>query len=423
MQIRICKGAALRGPAGIGDENGGGNDMTIREKIDNKKVLIWGYGLEGKSAKRFIETHCAPARLEVFEGKQSDLDEDAYDVIIKSPGIPTDHFNDKYTAATDLFLSEFAPQTIGITGTKGKSTTSSLLYHILKECSGRPVFLVGNIGVPCLDIYDDITPDSIIVFEMSCHQLEHAYYSPHVAVMLNIYEDHLDRYGTKERYFEAKKNITLKQSAGDHFIVGDQVPHIKTDAKVWIIPFMGGPRFDMAIKGSHNQINAFFAYVIAKDLYGCDDAALRASIAGFTGLRHRLEYIGNVDGIDFYDDSISTIPEATIAAAKSVPNVHTLLIGGMDRHIDYDVLVGFIREHGELDYIFMYESGYRIYEDVKQYPNCMAVADLKAAVAEAKSRTPVGKACILSPAAASYGYFKNFEERGDVFAKLALGNS
>ena len=100
-----------------------------------------------------------------------------------------------------------------------------------------------------------------------------------------------------------------------------------------------------------------------------------------------------------------------------------LLIGGMDRHIDYDVLVGFIREHGELDYIFMYESGYRIYEDVKQYPNCVAVADLKAAVAEAKSRTPVGKACILSPAAASYGYFKNFEERGDVFAKLALGNS
>ena len=397
--------------------------MTIKEKLDNKKVLIWGYGLEGKSAKRFIETHCEPASLEVFEGKQNELNEDAYDVIIKSPGIPTEHFNEKYTAATDLFLSEFAAQTIGITGTKGKSTTSSLLYHILKECSGRPVFLVGNIGVPCLDIYDDITPESIIVFEMSCHQLEHAYYSPHVAVMLNIYEDHLDRYVTKERYFEAKKNITLKQTAEDHFLVSDQVPHIKTDAKVWIMPFAGGPRFDMALKGSHNQINAFFAFVIAKDLYGCDAAALRKSIAEFTGLRHRLEYIGNVNGIDFYDDSISTIPEATIAAAKSVQNVYTLLIGGMDRHIDYDVLTEFIREHEELYYIFMYESGQRIFKDVEHYPNCVTVADLKAAVAEAKRVTPVGRACILSPAAASYGYFKNFEERGDVFAKLALGNS
>ena len=397
--------------------------MTIKEKIDGKKVLIWGYGLEGKSAKRFIETHCSPASLEVFEGKQNELNEDAYDVIIKSPGIPTDHFNDKYTAATDLFLSEFAAQTIGITGTKGKSTTSSLLYHILKECSGKPVFLVGNIGVPCLDIYDDITPDSIIVFEMSCHQLEHAYYSPHVAVMLNLYEDHLDRYVTKERYFEAKKNITLKQTENDHFIVSDQVPHIKTDARVWVIPFMGGPRFEMVLKGSHNQINAFFAYVIAKDIYGCDDREIRASIAEFTGLRHRLEYVGNVNGIDFYDDSISTIPEAAIAAAASVQNAHTLLIGGMDRHIDYTVLLDYIRQHGELDYIFMYESGRRIYEDVKELVNCRLCDDLQEAVKLAKELTPTGGACILSPAAASYGYFKNFEERGDVFAKLALGNS
>ncbi len=395
--------------------------MKLSDKLENKRVLIWGYGLEGRSTERFLKAHCKLQSLEIYEGRQDGIDEAKYDLIIKSPGIATEHYTEKYTAATDLFLEEFADRTIGITGTKGKSTTASLLYHILKECSGRPVFLVGNIGVPCLDMYDEITDDSIIVFEMSCHQLEYAKISPHVAVMLNIFEDHLDRYITKERYFNAKKNITTHQKAGDFFLVGEQVPVIPTEAKTIVVPFWQGPTFEMRLKGSHNRINAFFAYLIAKDIYGCDEKAVRDSISDFDGLRHRMELVGTAGGIEFYDDSISTIPEATIAAAKSIPNAGTLLIGGMDRHIDYEVLVDFIFKHEEYEYIFMYESGKRIFGEVSSLSYCRYCEDLTAAVALAKTLTPAGKACILSPAAASYGYFKNFEERGDVFAKLALG--
>ncbi len=396
--------------------------MSIIDKLNDKRVLIWGYGLEGKSAERFLKLHCKPATMELYMGSQDGIDETLYDYIIKSPGVPAARFNGKYTAATDLFLEDFADRTIGITGTKGKSTTSSLLYHVLKECSGRPVFLVGNIGVPCLDVYDEITPDSIIVFEMSCHQLEHAAISPHVAVMLNIFEDHLDRYVTKERYFEAKKNITLHQTSKDFFFAGEQVPEIATSAAVRVIPFNEGPSFEMKLKGSHNQINARFVYEIATSLYGCDGDAVRRSIADFNGLRHRMELVGVSEGIEFYDDSISTIPEAAIAAVTSIPNACTLLIGGMDRHIDYDILVEFIRDHGEFRYIFMYESGRRIFKDVKDLEYCSYSEDLEEAVNAAKHLTPAGKACILSPAAASYGYFKNFEERGDVFARLALGD-
>ena len=137
----------------------------------------------------------------------------------------------------------------------------------------------------------------------------------------------------------------------------------------------------------------------------------------FKGLPHRLEHIGDVNGVAFYDDSISTIPEATISAVKSIPNVQTVLVGGMDRGIKYDVLIDFIRKNPQYQFICMYESGKRIYDAVGTCVQCRYVPDLEPAVAEAKKITAQGNACVLSPAAASYGYFKNFEERGEVFKK------
>jgi UDP-N-acetylmuramoylalanine--D-glutamate ligase len=131
-----------------------------------------------------------------------------------------------------------------------------------------------------------------------------------------------------------------------------------------------------------------------------------------------MQFAGNVNGVDYYDDSISTIPEAAIAAIRSIENAGTILLGGMDRNIDYDILIDFIREHGQYSYILMYKSGDRIYRELGDLPYCYYREDLQGAVELAKEITPAGKACILSPAAASYGYFKNFEERGDVFQKL-----
>ena len=392
--------------------------MKITDYLNDKRVLLWGYGLEGKSMEKFIKSYCSVKELAIFQGKREEIDEDAYDCIIKSPGIVAWDLSDKFTSMTDLFLGQFSGQVIGVTGTKGKSTTSSLIYTVLSKCADRPALLVGNIGFPALDYYGEITDDTVIVFEMSCHQLAHAKISPHVAVFLNLYEEHLDYYGTMDKYFRAKANITLHQKPGDYLYVGNNVPPIETAAEKTVISYDDPMRFDMGLKGDHNQFNARFAYTISTQLFGCDPEEVRGAIAEFTGLRHRMQFAGNVNGVDYYDDSISTIPEAAIAAIKSIPNSRTILLGGMDRNIDYSLLTEFIRSHGEYNYILMYKSGERVFKDVSDLPCCHYREDLRGAVELARELTPAGSAVILSPAAASYGYFKNFEERGDVFQQM-----
>ena len=395
--------------------------MRITERLAGKDVLIWGYGREGRSTENFIKTRCDVKSLDVFEGREEELPGGKYDLIIKSPGINVKSFNEKYTSQTELFLEQFGPQTLGVTGTKGKSTTSSMMYKVLRECLGERVKLVGNIGRPCLDLYDEYDADSVIIFEMSCHQLANLRFSPHVAVFLNLFEDHLDYYGTRERYFEAKKNITTHQGPGDFLFVRDDVPEIETAARRIVIPKDGKAEFDLRLPGGHNQLNARFVKAVCTQVYGCADGDVRRALADFEGLPHRMQYVATVGGVDYYDDSISTIPEATIEALRSIKNAKTVLIGGMDRNINYDVLIDFIRAHGEYEYIFAYESGRRIYEQVAELENCHYERDLEGAVELARAITPEGGACVLSPAAASYGYFRNFEERGDAFLKLVLG--
>ena len=392
--------------------------MKKYTKFDGKKILIWGYGREGKSTEEFLKRCCSPKQVDVFEGKREDFNEQEYDFVIKSPGIVMEEDDPRFTSQTEIFLETFRDNVIGVTGTKGKSTTSSLLYHCLNECMEQRVILLGNIGEPCLNYFDEIEDDTIVVFEMSCHQLAHVKVSPRVAVFLNIYEEHLDYYKTFERYYAAKCNVTRYQQKGDLFYKGDQVPKIETNAETRIIYRDQVPDYDLKILGDHNNYNACFAYRIATEVYGADGEKVRRSLKGFTGLDHRLKLIGTVNGVDYYDDSISTIPNATIAALNAVGNAYSVIIGGMDRGIDYDTLISFIREHDEYYYIFSYASGRRIYEAVGSRENHIYADDLKAAVDAAKKVTPKGRACILSPASASYGYFKNFEERGDAFKEL-----
>lgn len=397
--------------------------MRITERLRDQNVLIWGYGREGKSTEQFINTFCSVKSLTIFEGKECEIDESKYDYIIKSPGIKADTISEKYTSQTELFLEEFAPQTIGITGTKGKSTTTAMLYHVLRACKGENVQFVGNIGLPCLDYYGQYDKDTIIIDEMSCHQLSHLRYSPHVAVFLNLYEDHLDYYGVYENYFSAKKNITLHQDAKDYFYYGNDVPPIDTIAKKKMISYDMPLSFDMKLTGEHNQFNARFVYTICTELYGCTDGEVRQAIKCFEGLSHRMQFVANIEGVDYYNDSISTIPQATIEAIKSISNVKTVLIGGMDRQINYDILVEFIIDHPEYAYILSYESGRRIYEKTSSMPYCYYEDTLLEAVALAKKITPKGGACLLSPAAASYNYFKGFEERGNTYMRIVLGEN
>jgi UDP-N-acetylmuramoylalanine--D-glutamate ligase len=360
---------------------------------------------------------------------------DDADVIIKSPGIvwppkgadsaACDEISSRITSQTEIFLQEYRMKTIGVTGTKGKSTIVSMLAHVLGDLSGKKVILAGNIGLPCLDYYDDAAGDSIVVLELSCHQLKDAKTAPHISVFLDLYEEHLDYYGSMDAYFEAKSHIVTRQAAGDKAYIGENVPVMDSDSdQIRVIPKAEELReIELSLFGDHNRINACFVKKICCDEFGLSGEAVLESLRNFEALPHRMKKIGCFGGISWYDDSISTIPEAAISAAESIPDAVVILIGGMDRGISYAVLEDYMKEHGELKFICMYATGARIVKELgTDLPNVYYEPDLEAAVNKAYEITESGKGCVLSPAAASYGYFKNFEERGCVFEELVKGH-
>lgn len=399
--------------------------MDIVQYLNGKKILIWGYGREGKSTEHFLATYCTPASVEIYEGDRAGIDETKYDLIIKSPGIPMLDYNPKYTSQTELFLGQFKDRVIGVTGTKGKSTTATMLHHVLEACSGHPTLLLGNIGKPCLDYYGEMTEDTLAVFELSCHQLFHTKVSPHVAVLLNIFEEHLDYYKTMERYVAAKHAIARYQEPADFLYCGSGVDLTGVNAvgKRTVIAPVTEKKYALRILGEQNQYNAEFVYRIATEVYGCDGEAVKAVLSEVGNLPHRLEFVGEKDGVRYYDDSIATIPEAVLCAVAAIENVQTVIIGGMDRGIDYSVLETFVEENPQYTYIFMYDTGKRIYGALREPENGknrFLVETLAEAVALAKKVTAPGKACVMSPAAPSYGVFKNFEERGEKFKEYVM---
>lgn len=402
--------------------------MDIAQYLNGKRILIWGYGREGKSTEKFLSAYCTPASVAVYEGPKDGIAEEDYDLIIKSPGIPMLEYNPKYTSQTELFLGQFKEQVIGVTGTKGKSTTATMLHHVLAACSGHPTLLLGNIGLPCLDYYGEITPDTLVVFELSCHQLFHTKVAPHVAVLLNIFEEHLDYYKTMDNYVAAKHAIAKYQKEEDFLFCGAGVDlnGVTAPGKRTVIAPLAEKKYELKILGEQNQYNAEFVYRIATEVYGCDGEAVKKALGEVGNLPHRLEFIGEVGGVRYYDDSIATIPEAVICAVAAIEKVQTVIIGGMDRGIDYSVLETFVKENPQYTYIFMYDTGKRICEELGDSGladgrNRFLVETLEEAVALAKKVTAPGMACVMSPAAPSYGVFKNFEERGEKFKEYVLG--
>lgn len=427
----------------------------VQNLIKDKDVCILGFGREGRSTYELFSkaggfksiTICDlnPVSFEgvnTVTGKDYQKNLDRFDIIMKSPGIVLEEgalsdFSKLYSQ-TEIFLTVYREQTIGITGTKGKSTTSSLIYHVLSEC-GRKVVLLGNIGIPSFDRI--VTKDDIVVFEMSSHQLEYTDVSPKKAVLLNIFPEHLDHYGTFEKYYDAKKHIFRYQKEGDTLICGEDVyPEEKCasdiivfgeNSPVKILPhsfMIDGKEIALdsscPLLGSHNVNNIAVAYILAKSFNVSEEEFLSA-LKTFKTLPHRLEKIGEKDSVTYYDDSISTCSQTTIQALCSIDNVGSVLIGGMDRGIDYSPLVEFLKEASVPNVIFMYDTGKRImaeFEGKEHNFTSYFAPDLKEAVSIAKKVTPKGSVCLLSPAAASYGFFKNFEDRGEKFKEFALND-
>lgn len=475
----------------------------IRKRIENKKVLILGFGREGKSTlklfleaggakelavgdlKEFSRKDLAYLNEETAEVQAAGFEEinficgpdyqkamDDYDLVMKSPGIvlerPVEEYKAEILSQMQLIFEVYRDRIIGITGTKGKSTTTTLLYHILKE-SGVPAVLAGNIGIPVFDIVHKIEKDSLLILELSCHQLEYMTVSPKRGVLLNIYEEHLDHYGTMEKYVASKEKIYENQMLGDLLYVhpsvapgedgyrgtcifveaedegdkerlcgkedvSDKVVNIKSKASVILRGchiFYGQRDFKIPVEkisllGTHNYLDIAFVYGMCCDL-GISDEQFEAGLISYVPLPHRLQYIGTVDGVAYYDDSISTIDETTIQALNTIGNADTVLIGGMDRDISYVNLEEYLASSKVAHIILMEATGKRIYREIMENMPDFAGKDrlyvvehLQDAVALAKEITKKGGSCILSPAAASYGIFKDFEKRGECFKKLVL---
>ncbi len=428
----------------------------IIEYIKNKKILILGFGREGKSTYNYIRKYLPEKELFIGDKNKIEIDDgntkvifgDDYlkclgdfDIVFKSPGIAFLDDNmypetTEITCQTDMFLRFCKPAVVGITGSKGKTTTSTLIYEMLRA-GGVNTCLIGNIGVPVFEKADE-GEDLVCVIEMSSHQLEFTTASPEVAVIVNIYQEHLDHYKTGyEGYVNSKLNIGRYQKPGDVFIYNPEQD--LTGVVDWgnvIVGENGCPvTFSDAqndefvnelwqstehLKGEHNRQDIAYALAAAR-VFGVSDDAVRQAIKGFGGIEHRMEYVGVINGVTYYNDSIATIPTAVMGAVKAIGNVDTLLFGGLDRGIDYKAFVEFLNSSDINNLVGLPETGHNIIEELKSMgctKNLVCARDMADGVFFCNKFTANGKSCLFSPAAASYNYYKNFEEKGRHFKAL-----
>ncbi len=407
--------------------------MKISE-LNDKKIVILGFGVEGQATLRFLKHHFPEKEIGIADIKDGPdylekLKE--YDLVIKTAGIPKRVINQPYTTATNIFFANTKGKIIGITGSKGKSTTASLVYDILKA-AGFDVKLVGNIGTPMLD--ELLMPEPkgrLYVCELSSYQLEDLNYSPHISVFINFFPDHLDYHSGLEPYWQAKKNILSYATSKDYFVYDPQYERLAAlakETKARAIPFVETLPFSpnaIPLLGEHNVLNVRAAATVAR-IFNVKNKDMAKAVRAFKSLPHRLEKVGVFRGITFYDDAISTTPESTTAALEALPQVGTLFLGGTDRRYNFDALALKILEKNIANIVLFPESGARIRDSIqkiaaekgREMSKILETDDMKKAIAFAYANTPTQSICLLSTASPSYSLWKNFEEKGDLFQRF-----
>ncbi len=419
--------------------------LPIIEFLKDRKVLILGFGREGLSSLSFIRKYLPDKMIGIADSKEHAKPDDNcrmhcgenyldsmsdYDIVLKSPGIA---FRDVeipegvyISCQTDLFLRFADCRKIGITGSKGKTTTSTLTSMMLSK-SGKDCILMGNMGLPVLDYFEEVK-GKIAVIEMSSHQLEFTHASPDVAVLTNIFEEHLEHYKNgMQGYVNAKLNILRYQNEEDTFIFNDsQDLSIYTDMKdiKSKIKYIGAG--DLPFKysnphliGNHNKQDLAMAFAAAS-IFGADVNSSKKAIDEYEGIEHRMEYVGKFKNIDFYNDCIATIPYAVICAVNAL-NASTLIMGGMDRGISYDDFEDDLEKSSLKCIIGTKETGHKIIDAMQKKGTkkvLIKAENLEEAVKTAYENTQEGGICLLSPAAASYNEYKNFEEKGRKYKEL-----
>ncbi|MCB0328050.1 MAG: UDP-N-acetylmuramoyl-L-alanine--D-glutamate ligase [Bdellovibrionales bacterium] len=418
---------------------------NLKELLSEKDILLLGFGAEGRSTYSLLQqlkvhkslgiadmskTLVAPegVALHLGEGYLDSLSN--YDLIIKSPGIPLpkslwEKHRSQLTSQIEIFLKYYKGRTIGLTGTKGKSSTCSMLYSMLSTLPKKVHFL-GNIGLPVLSALERLSGDDIVLLELSSHQLHHIDSAPDIAILLNFYPEHLEYYGTLEEYRAAKFSILQKGSEPNVAFVNSELFQATEKFHsernfIWVSPtecdFETPPHLSL----THQRINAHFAYEVAST-FGITKSTAAQALKSCKIPPHRTEEVGVFNGIRFINDSAATIPEATIAALQGFPETKTLIVGGFDRGVDLGSLRSLLDQTLHLQIICIPETGKKLFESLRNaQPNSERLhmaKDLENAVQIAKHVTPTGATCLFSPSAASYHAYKNFSERGEHFRRL-----
>jgi len=418
-------------------------------------VVIAGYGVEGKASYDYWRRQGAtvaiaderqelldtPAGTQLLLGRGVFEQLGAFDVIVRSPGVSPHKlpYGDKVWSATNEFFTQCKAPIIGVTGTKGKGTVSSLIAAILRA-AGEKVHLVGNIGKPALEVLPHIRDSDVVVFELSSFQLWDAVKSPYVAVILGIEPDHLEVHTDFSEYVDAKANIVRYQTdlqvtiwnndnqyarqIAEHTLA-TRVPYptaqsaYAEDGYFWLRGEKLCSIAALQLPGMHNIENACAAitassYFIASGLVDAVEQGLRS----FTGLPHRLKFVAEKHGVKYYDDSIATTPGSAIAAMHSFEAPKLLILGGSSKGVGYQEVVATAKSTGT-QVLAIGETGPAILQlcEAQGVVASYEPGFMQAVVAHASQLVPVGGVVLLSPASASFDQYNNYADRGDQFIR------
>lgn len=427
------------------------------------KIAIAGYGVEGRTNYQYFSQQYPDAEITIVDEKPHDDTPAAaptlfgegvferlngFDLIIRTPSLAPSRIktDGKIWSGTNEFFQKCPAPIIGITGTKGKGTTASFVDSILKA-SGRTSWLLGNIGLPGLDALSKIGENDIVVYELSSFQLWDLEISPSTAIVTMIEQEHLDVHADFEDYVAAKANIAFHQTSGQQalYLPGDTWsewianaasrrddadqpnaarPYIDEDfIHVADGAFYSGTQRvcstqSVKIPGAHNLDNACAAIAAVIGVKGVTNESIEQGLANFHGLPHRLHFVRQVDGVDYYDDSIATTPSSAIAALRSFDKPKVIILGGSYKGSDFSILAEEMTRH-DVRALLIGDEAARIAAALQSvdFTTFEIVLDvtMQKVVQRARELAQPGSVVLLSPSAASFGLFKNYSDRGQQF--------
>lgn len=397
------------------------------DELQKKKLAIVGMGVNNRKMSEYFTRH--QISYDVIQDWKNP-DEligklNGYDVIFRTPGLPylteamqqAKQSGAEISSQTKMFFSLCPAPIIGVTGTKGKGTTSSLIAEILKAAE-KKVFLAGNFGRDPFEFLDELSSGDLVVLELSSFQLQDMETSPHIAVVLNITPDHMNHHRNMDEYVQAKLQIVANQKAGDYAVLHPSLPREFAKAgdgrKIFFDPAKVS-NWNTKLLGTHNFDNIAAATAVT-EILGVSQEIIKSAVAKFEPLPHRLKILGTYGGITYIDDGFSTNIEPTVAAIDALPGPLILIAGGSDKKLDFSPLVEKINNTNKIKGLVAIGAvADKIAKGVSGPKVLTGAANMKEIMAQAVSLAENGDTILFSPATASFGMFKNEYDRAEQF--------